>query len=217
MKNLKLTTGIPPLIIIGTIIVLFPIFAFMTIDRINKQKAHSVNLLLEKSTALIRAFEAGTYTGMMNMAWTQNAMENLLRETAALPDITYLFIVNKDGVVLVHNQKEKMGLVYGQNLDFQSVLDNQQTGWRIIKDENNNKVFQVYKPFTPTTRKKKNGSQGMGAMHQRMRNTSFQNNDIYKNTIIFVGLDMALIAQAETSRMSRSMSGLAKPFTFPAA
>jgi len=55
MKKFKIITNIFPLILIGTIIVLFPIFAFMTIDRIKKQKEQNINLLLEKGTALIRA------------------------------------------------------------------------------------------------------------------------------------------------------------------
>jgi two-component system sensor histidine kinase HydH len=141
MKKIKLTTGIPPLILIGTMIVLFPIFAFMTIDRINKQKAQSIKLLVEKSTALIRAFEAGTYTGMMSPQWTNMAMENLLTETAALPDIAYLFVVNKRGKILVHSQKEKAGSIYDQKLNLENVIEEKKTGWRILKNENGIKVF----------------------------------------------------------------------------
>ena len=197
MKKLRFTTGIPPLILIGTIIVLFPIFTFMTIDRINKQKAQSIKLLMEKSTALIRAFEAGTYTGMMNMQWTNIAMENLLTETAALPDISYLFIVNKAGKILVHNQKEKTGMTYGQDLDLKTVINENKTGWRIIKDQKGTKVFEVHKNFSLKNQKRSISPNSMMAMHQRMHTKAFQHAVLYKDTVIFVGLDMESITNAD--------------------
>ena len=197
MKKIKITTNIPPLILIGTIIVLFPIFAFMTIDRINKQKEHSINLLLEKSTALIRAFEAGTYTGMMNMKWSGTAMENLLTETAALPDISYLFIINKDGKILVHNQKEKEGNLYGRDLDLQAVIKENKTGWRIIEDQSGNQVFEVHKKFSPLNTNRPQSSNLMMGMHHRMHGNWVNESDLYKDTIIFVGLDMELITRED--------------------
>ena len=199
MKKIKITTNIPPLILIGTIIVLFPIFAFMTIDRINKQKEQSINLLLEKGTALIRAFEAGTYTGMMNMRWSDTAVENLLAETAALPDISYLFIVNKDGEILVHNQKKKEGNLYGRDLDLQAVIKENKTGWRIIEDQSGNQVFEVHKKFSPLNTNRSQRSNLMMGMHRRMHGNWFNEIDLYKDTIIFVGLDMELITSADRS------------------
>lgn len=199
MKKIKITTNIPPLILIGTIIVLFPIFAFMTIDRINKQKEQSINLLLEKGTALIRAFEAGTYTGMMNMRWSGTAVENLLTETAALPDISYLFIVNKDGKILVHNQKKKEGNLYGRDLDLQAVIKENKTGWRIIEDQSGNQVFEVHKKFSPLNTNRSQRSDLMMGMHRRMHGNLVNEIDLYKDTIIFVGLDMELITSADRS------------------
>jgi len=102
------------------------------------------------------------------MGWTRNAMENLLRETAALPDISYLFIVNKNGTVLAHNQKEKEGQIYGRDLDLTKIINSKRTGWRIKKDGKENKVFEIYKKFSPVKGKKSNDSTGMMSMHQKM-------------------------------------------------
>ena len=66
-KKNKSWTRIPPWVLIGAVAVLLPIFTFMTIENINRQKDKSINLLLEKGAALIRSFEAGTRTGMMGM------------------------------------------------------------------------------------------------------------------------------------------------------
>lgn len=197
MNKFNITSGIPPLILIGTIIVLFPIFAFMTIDRINKQKDQSIKLLLEKSTALIRAFEAGTYTGMMNMQWSSNTMENLLSETAALPDISYLFIVSNEGEILVHNMREKVGTSYGNDLNLKAVINENRTGWRIIEDQKEHKVFEVHKKFSLKNTSRSKGSIPMMTMHRKMHGNMFKGIDLYENTVIFVGLDMESIASAD--------------------
>ncbi|MCF6249301.1 MAG: ATP-binding protein [Desulfobacula sp.] len=197
MKKISLSTGIPPLIIIGTIIVLFPIFTYMTIDRISRQKTQSIRLLIEKSTALIRAFEAGTYSGMMNMGWNQDTMKNLLKETAALPDIAYLFIANKKGIILVHNQEEMIGKSVNQNIDLNTVIQSDQLKWKIIKREDDKDVFEVYKKFSPVNQNSKSTPDNMMNMHMQMQGMAFQNIETYEDTVIFVGLDMALITQAD--------------------
>ncbi len=204
-KKFKFTTGIPPLILIGTIIVLFPIFSYMTLDRINRQKAQSIRLLFEKSTALIRAFEAGTRTGMMNMGWTKTALENLLQETASLPDISYLFIVKKDGTILVHSDRGKMGKPYRQNLDLVKAFSSDQALWNIRKDNQGDNVFEVYKKFSPMVVQLKNESSGKMTMHQRMHSTLFETGIDYKDTVIFVGLDMKVVEQADQNDIQHSI------------
>ena len=184
------------MILIGTIIVLFPIFTYMTLDRINRQKIQSTRLLIEKSTALIRAFEAGANTGMMNMGWSQAAMENLLQETAALPDIAYLFLVNPKGRIIVHSQKQKTGQKYGSTLDLDMILETDRPGWRIVRQPDERQVFEVYKKFTPVNTKSGIRSR-MPHMHMGMNEALRHHVENYADTIIFVGLDMSLISQAD--------------------
>jgi len=61
--------GISPWIILGAVLVLVPLFVFMTVENINQQKKSTTRLLLAKGAALIRSFEAGARTGMMGMRW----------------------------------------------------------------------------------------------------------------------------------------------------
>ncbi len=202
MKKTGFSIGIPPLLLIGTIIVLFPIFTYMTVDRISRQRDQSARLLLEKSAALIRAFEAGTYTGMMNMEWNRKAMENLLTETGALPDIAYIFIVDRTGSILVHSRKEEKGRQYGQNLDLGKVLDSGRLHWRIKPDKSGRDVFEAYKEFTPVRPRKRSPPAGMPG-HQRMRGR--HQADTYRDTVIFVGLDMRSIEEAYKNDIQHSI------------
>ena len=65
--NKKHWIGIPPWIVLGAVIILVPIFVFLTLENIHKQKENTTLLLLEKGAALIRSFEAGARTGMMGL------------------------------------------------------------------------------------------------------------------------------------------------------
>ena len=63
----KSWVGISPWIILGAVLILVPLFVFMTLQSINRQKESTTKLLVEKGAALIKSFEAGARTGMMGM------------------------------------------------------------------------------------------------------------------------------------------------------
>ena len=98
---------------------LFPIFIFMISENLNRQKENSVRLLLEKGTALIRSFEAGTRTGMMGRMRSGFKLQRLLTETAQLPDIVYLLVVDTNGVILAHSDLSEIGKKYENDLDLE--------------------------------------------------------------------------------------------------
>ena len=84
-KHNRFWIGVPPWLFIGAVVVLFPIFTFMTLQNIHRQNRNSTRLLLEKGAALIRSFEAGTRTGM-GMSWNEFQLQKLLTETAQQSD-----------------------------------------------------------------------------------------------------------------------------------
>jgi len=81
IKSKRFWAGVPPWIFMGAVVVLFPVFAFMTLQNITRQKENSFRLLLEKGAALIRSFEAGTRTGI-GFSWSGVQLQKLLTETA---------------------------------------------------------------------------------------------------------------------------------------
>ena len=105
----------PPLLIIGAVVILIPIFYFMTVHSLTRQRENVTNLLVEKGAALIRSFEAGARTGMMGSSTFQ--VQRLLNETSKQPDIAYLLVIDINGVVLAHNDPKKIGTLYGNDLN----------------------------------------------------------------------------------------------------
>ncbi|HPI92885.1 MAG TPA: ATP-binding protein [Deltaproteobacteria bacterium] len=183
---------ISPWVIMGSLIVMVPIFIFTTLESIRTQRRNMELMLSEKGAALIRSFEAGTRTGMMGMDWSGARVQRLIMETAELPDIVYIMITDKDGRIVAHNQPMNIGRVYGVDDTRKRIGKTLQ--WRVIKGDNGKPVFELYRRFYP--------SRGGLLMHRPMR----PNQDwFYPHMIpqianppvqtIYLGLDMEPVEQ----------------------
>ena len=190
----RLWTGVPAWIFIGAVAVLFPIFAFMTIQSINRQKENSIRLLLEKGAALIRSFEAGARTGM-GMHWSGLQLQKLLTETAQQPDILHLLVTDLNGVVMTHSNPAHLGKIYGKGLDLKTA-SYKSVQWRLLSKPGNKKIFEVFRRLAPA-----GGPLGMRRGHMMMQLWMEQSGNSRisitpSEFIIFVGLDMSTIDEA---------------------
>lgn len=140
---------------IGTSLVLMAVVAFLGVVNYNRDKEQMGVLLKEKGAALIRSFEAGTRTGMMGMMGTMGVFANeihlqvLLEETAVQPDISYISIVDRSGVILAHNAKDLIGETFLTTDVLQGLSPSQDPKWRIVEHANGIKYFEVFKTFLP--------------------------------------------------------------------
>ena len=133
-KSFKLLTGVPPWIFIGSVAILLPIFTFITLMNVNRQKENNIRLLLEKGAALIKSFEAGTRTGMMGMHRTGFQLQRLLTETAQQTDIVYLLVADPNGTILAHNNPDAIDEKHGRELDLGRISQLKNVEWRIVTD-----------------------------------------------------------------------------------
>ncbi len=143
-------TTLPPLIVIGAVLVLLPIFVFIIRQNINRQESFGTRLLLEKGAALIRSFEAGTRAGMMGREWGNRHLQQLLSETAQQPDIAYLLLVDSRGRTIAHNDINRIGKRHQPEVDQEKVTAADKPLWRFVKTEEGEKIFEVYKQFRPS-------------------------------------------------------------------
>ena len=187
---------VPPWVFIGAVVLLFPIFTFVTLEDINRQKESSIRLLLEKGAALIRSFEAGTRTGMMGMGWDGFQLQKLLTETAQQPDIVYLLVTDHRGTIFAHNDTARIGGKHGKRLDLNLISNSKKLNWRLLSRPDGKKIFEVVRKFSPT-----GGFPEFRRGHM-MFNRLFQQRfnqwkiDEFVDLIIFVGLDMRSVEEA---------------------
>ncbi|MEN8212628.1 MAG: histidine kinase dimerization/phospho-acceptor domain-containing protein, partial [Thermodesulfobacteriota bacterium] len=141
---------ISPLLFTGILLILLPIFAFMTMDRLKKQKEFSTQRLMGKGISLIRTFEAGTRAGFFTMGWGARRIQTMLFETSLQPEIVYMMITSKDGRILAHSDASRVGETFHSmpaisNIDKDISEFNHRT--RKLKDQT--RVFEVFKRFAP--------------------------------------------------------------------
>ncbi len=201
IKNRQIWKGVPSWVLIGSVAVLLPIFTFITIENINRQKKKGIQLLLEKGAAVIRSFEAGTRTGMMGMQRGAFQLQHLLTETARQPDIVYLFVADSSGEILAHNDLDKVGTEVEKELDPAGIVKNDRLHWRQVTGPEGGRVFEVFRKFSPTRRPRgmKHRAMMMGHGFQQHRNQRRMLPGPWSEPAraIFVGLDMNSIIDAQ--------------------
>ena len=146
-------SGFSPWIILGAVLVMLPMVALMTLETINRQKQHSIRLMMEKGAALIRSFEAGTRMGMRGGHGSGFQLQRLLVETAAQPDIAHLLVVRIDGTVIAHSQMDRAGSHYGTDLDLESIYVSAALAWRRTASLDGEAVFEIFGKFAPLAKR----------------------------------------------------------------
>jgi len=148
MYSRKAWIKISPWVIMGSLIVMVPIFIFTTMESIRTQRKNMYHMLSEKGDALMRSFEAGTRTGMMGIGWSGAQVQRLIMETSQEPDILYILITDKDGKIVAHNKVQNIGKMYG--LDIDQARLGPIIRWRVLTDDKGRHVFEVYRRFHPS-------------------------------------------------------------------
>ena len=196
----KLWVGISPWIIIGAVVILVPIFIFMTQQSLNRQRAYTTKLLVEKSAALIRSFEAGARTGI-GLKWGHFQLQKLLMETAQQPDIDYLIVTDTHGTILADSDPSLIGEKYGTDLDLRSVSRSKQLQWRQVPNTEGADTFEIYRQFMPA-RENNQEDQGRIRPDAPLPSQKEERDTLSAGLVIFVGLDMGPIeaARAEDTR-----------------
>lgn len=197
---------VPPWVIIGAVLVLAPIFFFLTVDSINRQKENTVALLKEKGAALIRSFEAGARTGMMGMRWGGAQVQRLLSETAQQKDIVYILVADEDGTILADSDPVNIGKPYGKGLDLRRISKSHNLHWREVYTGKGTKVFEVFRQFVPMRGIRGGHGPGMRSGDWCRRHVNPPRNaDGRGSQVIFVGLDMVSVEDAAREDMHHSI------------
>jgi len=194
-------TSVSPWILLGAAFLLLFIFAFMSIDYLNRQKASGIRLLTDKGAALIRSFEAGTRTGMMGMPAGGFRLQRLLTETARQPDIIYLMVTDATGRILAHNDASRIGTRVETGLELEGISRSLDLKSREVTTADDHRLFEVFRKFAPTIKSMQRHGGPMGRHYPFRLNFEHDSRYISTDLVIFVGLGMDSIEaarQAET-------------------
>ncbi len=138
-----------PWIIIWATLILLIVVLYPAIQNIQRDRRHMTEVLSTKGGALIRAVEAGTRTGMMGMMWGSAQVQQLLEETARLPEVLYMAVITPEGRILADSDPSQIGkLLHPEHPPKHIGPDfEENTEWITLQD--GRLVFEVHRFFRP--------------------------------------------------------------------
>jgi two-component system sensor histidine kinase HydH len=198
-KKFKYGMQPSPWIIIGATAILLIVVIIMAFENTRREKHYISEMLSIKGTALIRAVEAGTRIGMMRWQWSGDHVQRLLEETARLPDVLYMALVDEKGIVVAHSEKERIGNSFRSDDQLIHFGPDQKEKWELVSLKDGRSVFEVQcrfqRPFFGA--RKFRGHHGMMMPRHGMRMNFNQNQNDWltpekiKQLFIVVGMDVA--------------------------
>lgn len=135
----------------GAAIVLVLAVALVTWLAIRRSEEAMADLLAEKGSSLIMAFESALRTGMRGEAGVR--LQVLLEEMARSPDIAFVALTMPDGTIVAHSERARLGEILrmqGQSIDsarLAQLAPGDSVQWTIVRMEGR-RVFVVYRHFT---------------------------------------------------------------------
>ena len=206
-----------PLIIVGSVVILLIAVVVLATQNYNREKLYMSSILSEKGAALIKALEAGARTGMMGMMWGEQQVQTLIEETALLPDVLYITIINRNGLVLASSQKGLIGTQLHNGSQISGIVPSNEIKWKIIDGENHRRSFEVYRYFEPISNQDDWMQNRMRQMMSGRRMMMAPDKNIYlpsnkedEKQIVLVGLDPQPFEEArkEDIRNTLVISGI---------
>ena len=183
---------ISPWIVLGTTAILIVVVLVLAIQNTRRDRRYMSQVLSTKGAALILAVEAGTRTGMMGMMWGGAQVQRLLEETAKLPDVLYMAVIDTDGTVLAHSDPERVGQPFRKDDPLIHYGAEFKENWQVIAQPGGKQVFEVHRHFRPLpTGSRAWSRRSMPMMQHRPRDDrgdwlDFQQN---RRLLIVIGLD----------------------------
>ncbi|WP_233489590.1 PAS domain-containing sensor histidine kinase [Solidesulfovibrio fructosivorans] len=205
------------MLVIGAAAILAAVVIAMAVIDLGREKQYVTQLLLEKGAALIKAFEAGTRTGMRGGFGANIRLQHLIEETANQPGIFYIAVTDTDGRILAHNNAARIGDQLFSPKAMRELAPDATEKWRLAKEDDGRESFLVYRRFIPSARGGGRGLHGFHGNHSSMHNPGFFCTDDCDvpggrrdlrgmPLIIFVGLDVAPIEAARRVDLQNTLT-----------
>jgi len=191
-----------PWIILGSTAILLVAVMVLAIANTNREKRYMAQVLKTKGAALIQAVEAGARTGMTGMMWRGQEVQRLLEETARLPDVLFMAVVDRNGRVVADSDKSRIGKPFREKgPPLKHLGPDQVEDWELVADDNGQRVFEVHRHFRPLDDAFDPGESPMASMMQHHGRMMNDKEDWFQplkrqELIIVAGLDVSPFEEA---------------------
>jgi two-component system sensor histidine kinase HydH len=138
-----------PWIVLASTVILLVVVIVLAVQNMNREKSYMSKILREKGAAIIRAVEAGARTGMMGMMWGGQQIQRLLEETARLPGVLYVAIVDSEGRAVADSDPSKINTPFRPNHKVIHFGPDLEENWELVPFGKDGRAFEVHRRFEP--------------------------------------------------------------------
>jgi len=190
-----------PWIILGSTAILLIVVMVLAFQNTNRERRYMSELLSAKGAALIRAVEAGARTGMMGMMWGGQQIQRLLEETARMPDVLYMVVIDKNSLAVAHSDPSKINMPFDQGRKVTHLGPHELENWELVTLSDKQRIFEVHRHFRPLPFNENHTPGHMRSMMRRHQMRSGPSNDWFspekrKELLIIIGLDVTPLEEA---------------------
>lgn len=198
-----------PWIIIGSVGILLIVVVVLAAQNYSREKKYMSQILSEKGAVIVKAVEAGARTGMMGMMWGGQQVQALIEETAQLPDVLYISVVNRDGLVLASSNREVIGTQANPDSNEKGPKSSEMINGQLKTLGNQRHSFEISKIFKPISSQVEGGYR-RGMMMESHDDWCCPQPNTGEEQVILVGLDPKPFQEArrEDIRNTAIISGV---------
>ncbi|MBT8359097.1 MAG: PAS domain-containing protein [Desulfobacterales bacterium] len=190
-----------PWIILGSTAILLIVVMVLAFQNTNRERRYMSELLSAKGAALIRAVEAGARTGMMGMRWGGQQIQRLLEETARMPDVLYMAVIDNNSLAVAHSDPSKINQPFDQGRKVTHLGPHEIENWELVTLSDQQQIFEVHRHFRPLPFNETQPPGHMRSMMRRHMMRSGPTDDWFspekrKELLIIIGLDVTPFEEA---------------------
>jgi two-component system sensor histidine kinase HydH len=141
--------GRSPWILVGSVVILLVTVLVLAGQGYNREAHYISRILSEKGAALIKTVEAGARTGMRHMRWGDDHIQALIQESALVPEVLYITMIDGTGRIVADSDPERIGASFDRDLDLKADDPPAQIRWTVVTGDDGRRAFEVYKRFVP--------------------------------------------------------------------
>lgn len=157
-----------PWLVVGSALILGLAISFWAVRNVRLERENMVRNLLERAGALMWAMEGGARAGM-GMHSASSYLQFMLEETARQPGIAYMAVITRQGKVVAHSDRRRIGDVLYPAEAMASFFPVTHINWRIVSKQNTNRLFEAFKIFAPSPNFEQHMEQRTGTWERMMR------------------------------------------------
>lgn len=137
---------LPAVSIIATVVMLLVLIGISTYRNLDRQKQRALAFIHHEGVTLLKSLEAGARSGILMQHWAGNSVGSLIREMARNEDVSYIYMVDKRGIIVHASDPQRQGRHAPWTLRLD---DERQVISRIRKLPDGTHIYELAKLFAP--------------------------------------------------------------------